>query len=874
MDYNGSAQDDVIDQVKAGLPDWTTIHGGAGNDTITLKIGHAVGGAGNDTFYGTDRWSNVAYWDAARGVKVDLANGWADDGLGGVDTLVNISSVHGSPFDDVFTGSARNEFFSGARGNDTFIGGGGTDEVSYYFARSTDAAISYDAASDSFTVVKNFPNGERGTDTLKGISAITFTGEGSDHAYLSRDSFVPVNGFLRVPGATTIALPSGSGITQVKAGDFNGDGSADLYLCTQVGTGTAPSPIYFFTGDGQGRFSDATTGVFPNAPKLVVGGGRTIAADFNRDGMTDVFQLDFGNDAPPFPGGQNRLFLSSSTTRQFADASATLIQQTATNHAGSTGDVNADGYPDLLVNTLSLGNVLYINDKTGHFAHRPDLLPGGAQTNAASGMIDVNGDRHADLIVGKWDSAGSTPATQLLLNDGAGSFAKAVPINLPASGVAQEIVLDVKAIDLNGDAKPDLMLSVTNGGGSSVDYGNSSYYTTAYIQLLVNEGNGSFRDETAARLPAAVQAEFGKGWFDSLTSVDFNHDGHADILASVGGFTSSFVLLNRGDGSFSKGWSSAFDGRSVAADIDGDGAEDIVTVASQSIHAFVNRFDNQRIYKAGFGGASLSGSAGDDFFHGSDGNDSFDGKAGVDTVNLAGRRADYRITRTGTGVALEDKAKAGGNDLLKNVERLAFADFNVDLSIGDAAQTVNSADLKLLQELYIAFFNRVPDAEGLAYWIGRFNAGQTLSGIADSFYAAAVQYPELTGYTAAMSNDDFVRRIYKNVLGRSGDTAPADSDVGYWSGELAAGRSSKGNLVAAMLSSAHSFKGHQQWGWVADLLDNKLAVADYFAVQQGLGYKTAEESIARGMAIAAAVTPADTAAAIALIGISDAGPPG
>jgi len=84
---------------------------------------------------------------------------------------------------------------------------------------------------------------------------------------------------------------------------------------------------------------------------------------------------------------------------------------------------------------------------------------------------------------------------------------------------------------------------------------------------------------------------------------------------------------------------------------------------------------------------------------------------------------------------------------------------------------------------------------------------------------------------------------------------------------------SRGVLVSTMLDSAHTFKGNPygtgdgQWGQVPDLLDNKIEVADSFAVEWGLNYNTLEESITQGKAIAAAITPTSIDAAIALIGI-------
>jgi len=67
--------------------------------------------------------------------------------------------------------------------------------------------------------------------------------------------------------------------------------------------------------------------------------------------------------------------------------------------------------------------------------------------------------------------------------------------------------------------------------------------------------------------------------------------------------------------------------------------------------------------------------------------------------------------------------------------------------------------------------------------------------------------------------------------------------------------------------SAHSFKGDATWGWVADLLDNKVTVGTYHAVTAGIDY--AEDAYTSCQAIAAKVTSTDTTEAIALIGLSD-----
>jgi hypothetical protein len=243
--------------------------------------------------------------------------------------------------------------------------------------------------------------------------------------------------------------------------------------------------------------------------------------------------------------------------------------------------------------------------------------------------------------------------------------------------------------------------------------------------------------------------------------------------------------------------------------------------------------------------------------------------APANVTTFAGVRNNYKITRIATGFSVKDNVGSGGTVNLSATGSAKFSDLTVNFLVGDKSKTISAANLKTLIELYVAFFNRVPDADGMSYWIDQIKAGMTVDQLSASFYDAAVRFTELTGYSASMSNDDFVRIIYKNVLGRSGATAPPDADVAYWSGELASGRSSKGNLVATMLNAAHTFAGNAEWGWVPQLLDNKVTVGSFFAIQQGLNYNSSEESISKGMDIAKAVTPTDIAVAKAKIGITD-----
>lgn len=244
-----------------------------------------------------------------------------------------------------------------------------------------------------------------------------------------------------------------------------------------------------------------------------------------------------------------------------------------------------------------------------------------------------------------------------------------------------------------------------------------------------------------------------------------------------------------------------------------------------------------------------------------------DGGEGNDVLkfnsNLFGQK-NLTVSKLGTGTFLLGDQNAP-NWALRNVENLQFQDYTVNLSIHSNATTIDKASLATLEELYVAFFNRIPDADGLNYWINQLKAGSTINSISESFYQGAIFYGAQTGYSANMSSEDFVNLLYRNALGRK-DGADTEG-LNYWAGKLNDHSQTPGSLARTILGTAHNYKGDATWGWVADLLDNKIKVANAFAVDWGLNYLTPETSITNGMAVAKLVTATDISAALSLIGI-------
>ncbi len=233
------------------------------------------------------------------------------------------------------------------------------------------------------------------------------------------------------------------------------------------------------------------------------------------------------------------------------------------------------------------------------------------------------------------------------------------------------------------------------------------------------------------------------------------------------------------------------------------------------------------------------------------------------TISFGGNRSNYAITQTSTGYSVKDNIGTDGTtDVNSSIQQLIFKDVSVNLQIASLSSSIAANDLNNIIELYISYFNRIPDANGLAYWITQFKTGMSIEKIGDSFYIAAIQDAALTGYAPDANNVDFVTNVYRNVLSRS---PPDKAGLDYWTSSLANGTVTRGIVVRSMLIAAHGYAGDPVNGWVSTLLDNKINVAKNFAIQQGFTYIRKEDSITKGMALASTVTPTDSSIANGMI---------
>jgi len=227
----------------------------------------------------------------------------------------------------------------------------------------------------------------------------------------------------------------------------------------------------------------------------------------------------------------------------------------------SIGDVNGDGRPDLVFSNASGDGrarpALYLNKGDMAFGEVAPALPfQGAGMAAALGDFDNDGD--ADLFLTRLGG------TALYENDGQGRF-KDITTKAHASVSGFPVGASWGDIDHDGD----LDLFVGRLGRPGKQEGASPV-------LLLNRGNGTFADGTAAmKIAGPAQGAVG------AVFADFDADRDIDlVLSSAGG--QDTLLDNRRDKGFAPrgkdaGLASKGAGRGLAAgDVDGDGLADLV----------------------------------------------------------------------------------------------------------------------------------------------------------------------------------------------------------------------------------------------------------------------------------------------------------
>ena len=391
-------------------------------------------------------------------------------------------------------------------------------------------------------------------------------------------------------------------ISRVNLIDIDADGDVDMLQTSWDFFTDEKDPTILFLNDGTGVFSISQNPLI--SPNLTVGSQAwPLIGDFNQDGVDDLYVFGMGNEGGEelntwWMGTHHQLFLQNGTQGLLSPSdSSAFDHRRSIIHAATFGDIDGDGDLDIFNGSLSwdveraaengfdmLGSHFYLNDGAGNLSSdttrlHPDFAELGYHIQNGQ-LVDIDNDGDLDLLLtgsdmDKFKPEGEIPLPVISIfhNDGNGYFQRAEAGLVPSEDPVGEgwNTSIMQAVDVDGDGWQDIFVTLQ---GPNLETGN--------VQLLMNNGDGSFRDASENMLlesPWSPETE--GGYVLRFYALDFNGDNWPDLF-TYGSSVPNKLLINQGDGTLVE-VSSVLDDLIRdptsfldVADIDGDGDPDIV----------------------------------------------------------------------------------------------------------------------------------------------------------------------------------------------------------------------------------------------------------------------------------------------------------
>lgn len=424
-----------------------------------------------------------------------------------------------------------------------------------------------------------------------------------------------ISGVSGLPVSTIEGLVTGDhfGYAVNSAGDINGDGNSDVIIGA-YGVSSNRGAAYIYNGKTASISAISPMTYNGLAPGDQFGISVGSAGDLNADGFIDVV---VGANGVGADNGEAYIYLGSANGLSSSPA-LTLSGFNAGDQFGvsvsSAGDVNGDGYSDLVIGAFGSGGTaqgevyIYYGGPAILSPSPPLILLDVDATNndnfglSVAGVGDVNGDGYSDIVVGAC-GANSYKGKAYLYLGGHSGLSVTPAVTLIGGAIGDYFGFSVSgAGDINGDGFSDLLVGApTNSTGSGA----------AYLYL---GGEGVFSTTPACSLHG-ISLNDGFGWNLSGCG-DVNGDGFSDFVVGAYGvatntgaayiyygnasvvFPSASVILN--------GFHTNDDFGHVvssAGDVNGDGYSDLLI---GSWAGGMNGRDGAYLYLGGSAGLALT----------------------------------------------------------------------------------------------------------------------------------------------------------------------------------------------------------------------------------------------------------------------------
>jgi hypothetical protein len=593
-DVNGDGYDDVL--VGANGSDTANIDAGK----VYLYLGRSSG------------LSTINAWNSSGEDQADAYYGCS---------VASAGDMNGDGFDDVIIGTSHFNTANNDAGK-VYLYQGSINGLATRFTWNSSGDDQADAYYGISVTSAGDVNGDGYDEVMVGAYYYDTANSNAGKVYL-------YNGIWSSVGDDQANANFGSSVAN--AGDVNGDGYDDVivgayeYSTENLWVGKA----YLYLGGSSGlATNDAWNSSGDDQSFAKYGWSVAGAGDVNGDGYDDVIVGAFYYDTKNSHAGKAYLYLGNASGLSATAAWTSSGDNQANAWYGSTvasaGDVNGDGYDDVIVGADWYDSVnsnvgkayLYLGSASGLATSSAWNSTGDDQTNSNYGCSiasagDVNGDGYDDVIVGASDftTANGLEGKVYLYHGGRSGLAIKPAWNSSGDDkVGTEYGYSVaSAGDVNGDGYDDVIVGARLFNNKGVNVGKAYLYLGSTSGLTINNSWNSTGDNQAG-------AFYG---FSVSSAGDVNGDGYDDVIVGA-----HYGLLNAGKAYLYLGgrfglatntaWTSNGDdqfnerfGHQVASagDVNGDGYDDFI------IGAFYYSTDNHGAGKAYLyrGGPLLSG---------------------------------------------------------------------------------------------------------------------------------------------------------------------------------------------------------------------------------------------------------------------------